>query len=60
MKIMATAVLAIASVLSADVARADSFNLAGAFSTRGVFSCAGGLGATCSGTGTDTLVLGSA
>jgi hypothetical protein len=58
MKSAFIACVAAASVLSAEVARADSFSLAAAFSTSGVFRCFG-RELACSGSGTDTLTLGS-
>lgn len=59
MKVAVATCLVAASVLSAEVARADSFTMPGAFSTRGIFTCAGFGGLACTGSGTDTLTLGS-
>jgi PEP-CTERM motif len=56
MKIVSAGVLA-AVLLSADVARADSFGIEGAFSTGGIFTCRPTL--ACSGTGTNSVNLGS-
>jgi hypothetical protein len=47
-----------AALCSAEVARADSFSLAGTISTSGIFFCRGSELA-CSGSGTGTLTLGS-
>lgn len=58
MKIAFTVLVAALTVLPAEVARADSFSLEGAFSTSGVFRCLG-RELACSGSGTDTLTLGS-
>jgi hypothetical protein len=44
-------------LLSAEVARADSFGIDGAFSTGGIFTCRPTL--ACSGTGTNSVMLGS-
>jgi hypothetical protein len=54
-----TAALALGVMLSAEVANADPFSLSGTLSTRGIFTCAGFGGLACTGSGTDTLVLGS-
>jgi hypothetical protein len=58
MRTAAMACVVVAVVTSAEVARADSFSLAGTFSTSGVFTCLG-RELACSGSGTDTLTLGS-
>jgi PEP-CTERM motif len=44
-------------LLSAEVARADSFGIDGAFTTGGIFTCRPTL--ACSGTGTNSVTLGS-
>jgi hypothetical protein len=56
MKIVSAGVLA-AVLLSAEVARAESFGIDGALSTGGLFFCRPTL--ACSGTGTNSLMLGS-
>jgi hypothetical protein len=56
MKIAIAGVCAVV-LLSADVARADSFGIDAAFTTGGIFTCRPTL--ACSGTGTNTVTLGS-
>jgi hypothetical protein len=56
MKIAIAGVFAVV-LLSAHVARADSFGIDGAFTTGGIFTCRPTL--ACSGTGTNTVTLGT-